>query len=94
MDMLKFILFFYVIIINIAAFILCGIDKRLAIKNKRRVSEFTLLFFSFLLGSLGMLIGMYIFNHKTKKAKFFLGVPCIIALQIVLAAYLYFRGVL
>lgn len=94
MDILKNILLFYLILINLTALALCGIDKYLAVKNKRRIPEAALFTVSFLLGSPCMLIGMYLFNHKVKKAKFFIGVPCIIALQTALAAYLYFRGVL
>ena len=60
----------YLISINIITFILYGIDKRLAIKKKNRISEYTLFVFGFFGGCLGAIIGMNIFHHKTKKFKF------------------------
>lgn len=61
---------YYILFINILAFIIMGIDKLLAIKHKRRISEFCLLSFSFFGGSLGEIFGMLIFHHKTKHFKF------------------------
>ena len=63
---------YYLIIINIFLFILYGIDKLLAIKKKNRISEFSLLLISFLGGSIGSILGMIIFNHKTKKIRFWI----------------------
>ena len=63
---------YYLIIINIFLFVLYGIDKLLAIKHKERISEFTLLLISFFGGSIGSLLGMIIFHHKTKKIKFWI----------------------
>lgn len=60
----------YLVIINILAFLICYIDKRKAIKNKKRISERTLLFISLIGGCFGFLLGMYLFHHKTKKLKF------------------------
>lgn len=60
----------YLVIINVLAFLICYIDKRKAIKNKRRISERTLLFISLIGGCFGFLFGMYLFHHKTKKPKF------------------------
>lgn len=60
----------YLIIINIISFIICYLDKRLAINNKRRIKESTLLL-SCLLGGVPLFtIAMYLFHHKTKKLKF------------------------
>ncbi len=53
-------------VMGILSFSLYGIDKKKAIKNKRRISEKTLLLSSFLFGSIGGLLGMYILRHKTK----------------------------
>ena len=61
---------YYLIIINLISFILYGIDKYKAIKNKYRISEYSLLVFSFFGGSIGSLIGMKVFHHKTKKLSF------------------------
>ena len=73
-----------IIFINILVFILMGIDKKLAISKKQRISEFTLLVLSFLGGSIGTLIGMYLFHHKTKKVKFLILVPISLILNIII----------
>ena len=63
---------YYIIIINIISFILYGYDKYLAIKGKMRISEYHLLVTSFFGGSIGSIIGMKVFHHKTKKIKFWI----------------------
>ena len=60
----------YFLSINIISFLLCLIDKRKAIKHRYRIPEFTLLLVSIIGGCFGMLFGMYLFHHKTKKLKF------------------------
>lgn len=65
----------YLILISILSLITMSIDKLLAIKHKRRISEFNLLSLSFIGGSLGILFGMIIFNHKTRKPKFLILIP-------------------
>ena len=60
------------------------LDKRRAIKRKWRISEHTLILTSILGGSIGSLIGMYTFRHKTKHLKFKLGIPIILTIQVVL----------
>ena len=60
----------YLIITNLIAFILYGLDKYKAIKNAWRIPESLLLTISFLGGSIGAILGMIIFRHKTKKMKF------------------------
>ena len=60
---------YYLIIINIIAFIICGYDKMMAIKHRYRIPEDMLLFLSFIGGCLGFILGMFIFRHKTKKLK-------------------------
>ncbi len=60
---------------------LIGVDKYLAVHNKWRISERTLLLFGFF-GGIGVWMGMYIFHHKTKKIKFYLGVPLEILLYL------------
>lgn len=64
------------------------IDKKLAITNRRRLSENFIFMNSFLGGSLGVLSGMYLFKHKTKKYKFSVGIPVLIFLQTLLFFYL------
>lgn len=78
----------YLIIINIIAFIVYGIDKWKAKRNRWRISEKMLLFLAIIGGSVGALAGMYIFHHKTLHKKFVLGVPLILVIQVMIF-YLY-----
>ena len=61
----------YVLLINLFAFSLFGIDKRKAVKRKWRIPEATLLTVAALGGGAGALLGMYTFHHKTRKPKFY-----------------------
>lgn len=72
----------YLICVNAAAFVIYGVDKRKAVKNKWRIPETTLLLTAAIGGSIGALAGMRLFHHKTKKKKFSVGVPVILVLQI------------
>ncbi|MCI6693289.1 MULTISPECIES: DUF1294 domain-containing protein [unclassified Clostridium] len=76
------ILFYYLLLINIISFIIIYIDKQKAIKHKWRIKESTLFLVSIMGGSIGTLIGMYTFRHKTKHLKFTIGIPLILILQI------------
>lgn len=69
---MKKIFIIYFISINLLTFIIFGFDKLLAIKNKRRISEKTLLLLSFIGGCFLEFIGMFLYRHKTKKIKFYL----------------------
>ena len=64
-------LLFYLIGINIVSFVIYGIDKLLAIGNKRRVRELFLHVLSLFGGCLGSVGGMLFFRHKTKKIRFY-----------------------
>jgi len=75
----------YLAAISLLAIILTIHDKRAARKNKWRVRESTLLLIAALGGSVAMLLTMRIIRHKTKHAKFMVGIPVIIALQVTLA---------
>lgn len=79
--MLKFYLT-YLIILNLLGFFIMLIDKQRAIHKEWRIPEKTLLGISILGGSIGMLLGMYSFRHKTKHKKFTIGVPFILLMQI------------
>ena len=74
----------YLIIINIIAFLAMYIDKRKAKYGKWRVQEQSLFILALIGGSIGAIIGMNIFRHKTKKLRFSIGFPIILILQIVL----------
>ncbi|MBE6926637.1 MAG: DUF1294 domain-containing protein [Ruminococcaceae bacterium] len=82
--------FLFLFIINAAAFFLMLIDKHRAQKNLWRIPERALLSVALLGGSFGVLLGMKLARHKTKKPKFALGVPIIFALQLLLAGFLFF----
>jgi len=73
----------WLIIVNLAAFILCGIDKKAAILKLPRVRERTLILLSFFGGALFMLLGMCIFRHKTHKERFVILIPCFLILHLV-----------
>ena len=79
----------YLLIMNVAGFAVMGIDKYKAKMRKWRIPENTLLLFTILGGGIGTISGMYIFRHKTKKAKFTVGMPAILVLEIALFIYLY-----
>lgn len=79
----------YIIGINVISFLVYGLDKWKARNEKYRISERTLLLLATIGGSIGAYAGMQIFRHKTQKAKFYLGVPAIILLQI--GVFLYIR---
>lgn len=75
-------LIYYLIFINIISFLSMFIDKKKAIKRKWRIKESTLFLLSFIGGSLGVLLGIYSFRHKTKHIKFTLGIPLILIVQV------------
>lgn len=79
----------YLIIINILSFILYEIDKLKAIKKKERISEKALILIGILGGSIGSLIGMNLFRHKTKKLKFIISLPLILIIHIIVVIYLF-----
>lgn len=74
---------FYLLIINAAGFMLMLADKIKAKKHLWRIPEATLLGVALLGGSVGCLVGMYSVRHKTKHLKFTLGIPLILAVQII-----------
>lgn len=71
----------YLLIVNAAGFLSMLVDKQKAKKNFWRIPERTLLLIAALGGSIGSLVGMYTFRHKTKHLKFTLGIPLILAIQ-------------
>ena len=82
----------YLIIINIIAFFLMGIDKKKAQTGAWRIPEKTLFFSVIMGGSIGAIAGMQLFRHKTKHKTFVIGMPAILIVQLLLAAaYFYFR---
>ncbi len=82
---------YYLVIINTFTALLSTLDKRASIRRKARISEKTLLLCAALGGSVGLYLSMYALRHKTKHAKFYLGVPAIILIQLVLIWQLYLK---
>ncbi len=78
---MKSVIFF---IFNILTFSLYGIDKRKAIKGQWRISERMLLAFALLGGSIGAILAMMIFHHKTKHWKFIILIPLFLMIHIFL----------
>ena len=87
------ILLIYLAVVNILTFIVFGVDKMNAKFNRQRVRIVTLLGLAFIGGSVGALIGMYGFHHKTKKAYFTVGVPLILLMQVVVLFYVMNMGI-
>jgi uncharacterized membrane protein YsdA (DUF1294 family) len=73
----------YLILVNAAGFLLMLADKRKAQKNQWRIPETTLLLTALLGGSLGTVMGMRLFRHKTRHLHFSLGLPVLLALHII-----------
>jgi uncharacterized membrane protein YsdA (DUF1294 family) len=77
-------LFYYLIVINVVTFIVYGVDKLKAKQGSWRISEATLLILAVIGGSIGALLGMKIWHHKTMHKKFKYGLPLILLVQIAL----------
>ena len=78
----------YLIAVNLIGFALMGIDKYKAKKSAFRIPEATLFIVAIIGGSIGSIIGMYAFRHKTRHWYFVYGMPAILILQILLIALL------
>ena len=74
-------------LINLTAFVLYGIDKHRAVRNRWRIPESVLILSAVLGGGIGAYLGMRIFHHKTRKPLFALGVPLIMLAEYALLAY-------
>jgi len=80
----------YLLGITVLTFLLFGIDKWKAKRSSRRIPERVLLLFAALGGSVGALLGMWVWHHKTLHKKFKYGVPAILVLQIAIVFLLIF----
>lgn len=85
--MIKIVLI-YLLFINFIGFYIMLVDKNRAIHKEWRVPEKTLIGISIIGGSIGMVLGMFTFRHKTKHLKFLLGIPVIIFIQFYIVIYL------
>lgn len=86
---MKTFLITYVILMNLIGLLAMGMDKLKARRRKSRIPERTLFILALLFGSVGILIGMYLFHHKTKKLRFSIGIPVILVVQLLLVGLLY-----
>lgn len=83
------LLLFYLVTINALGFLIMLTDKEKAKKRLWRIPEATLLTVAALGGSIGCLAGMKVFHHKTRKPKFYIGIPVILALQLILGVIVF-----
>ena len=81
----------YLTAVNLATFTVYGVDKAKAKWGAWRVPEKTLFLLPLLGGSVGALLGMRVFHHKTKHWYFVWGIPLILLAQIALAVWLYVK---
>ena len=89
MKVLQYILI-YLGILNLTGFVLMGIDKLKAKMHSFRIPEAALFLVAAFGGSIGSLLGMAVFRHKTKHLSFLIGMPVILVIQIALVIVLYF----
>ena len=85
------VLLVWLAVINLVTFAIYGVDKAKAKRGAWRVPEKTLFLLPLLGGSLGALLGMRVFHHKTKHWYFVRGIPLILLAQIALAVWLYVK---
>ena len=88
---MKTLLCLYLLIINALGLLIMLADKEKAKKHLWRIPESTLLTVAALGGSIGCYAGMRLFHHKTRKPKFYIGIPVIFAVQLLIAAYFLHR---
>lgn len=73
----------YMAFINLTGFFMMGIDKRKAVKKLWRIPEYTFFVVALIGGSIGSIMGMRLFHHKTRHWYFAYGLPAILILQII-----------
>ena len=88
-DLLKTILLVYLVLVNAAGLLFMFVDKQKAQRGQWRIPEATFMLTAAIGGSVGSLLGMYLFHHKTRHSKFTVGIPLILVLQVALAIWLW-----
>ena len=83
----------YLALVNLVGFVLMGTDKRRARRGARRIPERSLFAAALLGGSLGAVLGMWVFRHKTRHWYFRYGMPAILVLQLALAGWLLWKEI-
>ena len=79
----------YLVLVNVLGFVIMYLDKRKARRSAWRIPEISLLTVAVLGGSIGVFLGMHLFRHKTRKLKFAMGIPLILAFQAFLILQFY-----
>ena len=79
----------YLVMMNAVGLAVMGLDKKKAIRNEWRIPEKTLFLVSIIGGSIGTLVGMYLFRHKTKHWYFGVGMPAILIAHVVIGWFVY-----
>jgi uncharacterized membrane protein YsdA (DUF1294 family) len=87
------LLILYFIIINLVSFIVMGLDKHKAQKRQWRIPESTLFVLALIGGSVGSILGMRVFHHKTRHWYFVYGMPAILIVQVLLVLALMFSPI-
>lgn len=83
----------YLVVINILGFTMMGIDKSRAVRRHWRIPESTLFIVALIGGSIGSIIGMRVFHHKTRHWYFVFGMPAILILQIAIVLVLIYSPI-
>ena len=86
------ILIYYLVVINVVMFFVYGIDKWKAKRSRWRIPEAALLMLAAIGGSVGALLGMYVWHHKTLHKKFKYGVPLILIAQVAVVVWIMING--
>ena len=76
-------------VVNVAAFVLVGVDKKKSVNGSERVPEVYFFFLASLFASLGVFLGMFFFHHKTRKIYFPVGVGILFIQQLLLVLYIF-----
>ncbi|WP_158736626.1 DUF1294 domain-containing protein [Alteribacillus sp. YIM 98480] len=84
---MEILVLYYMLAINLAAFITMSADKRKARRRTYRISEHRLLCLAAVGGSAGMFAAMHMFRHKTKHKRFFIGIPFLLFLHGILVLF-------
>ena len=85
----RYVLLVLFVLVNLVAFALMGVDKQRARTHQWRVPEKTLFLLAIVGGSVGALLGMWCFHHKTRHWYFRYGIPAILVVQLALAGWLW-----
>ena len=76
---------------NLAGFIIVMFDKRRARRDEWRISEHTFFIWALAFGAGGILLGMYVFRHKTRHWSFVVGMPIICIFNLICGYFLWYR---